>query len=174
MLKAGPIEVDWESERQPDKFRWSIQNVALSCKDQYQRFYASRARTCYFWRSGLTRKEVLTYVRCMVVASKRRSDVFTAISHPARRRMLDQLAEADRSVNSITVHFKMSRPAVSQHLRVLLDAGLVREQWHGREHRYRLVPEQLSPVRNWIGRYEQFWDDRLLRLQKQLSRTNKK
>ena len=101
-------------------------------------------------------------------------DVFMAISHPARRRMLDRLAEADRSVNAITEDFKMSRPAVSQHLRVLLDAGLVTEKWHGREHLYRLVPRRLSPVRVWIARYEQFWDDRLQRLQKQLAKKNKK
>ena len=48
-------------------------------------------------------------------------------------------------------HFQMSRPAVSQHLRVLLDAGLVTEQRHGRERRYRFVPERLGPVRDWIA-----------------------
>jgi DNA-binding transcriptional ArsR family regulator len=67
----------------------------------------------------------------------------------------------------------MSRPAVSQHLRVLLDAGLVTEQRHGRERRYRLVPARLGPVRDWIARYERFWDDRLERLQKQLSKRGK-
>lgn len=87
--------------------------------------------------------------------------------------MLDLLAEADRSVNTIAGHFQMSRPAVSQHLRVLLDAGLVTEQRHGRERRYRLVPEQLGPVRDWIAQYERFWDDHLLRLQKHLSKRSK-
>lgn len=51
--------------------------------------------------------------------------MFGAISHPARRRMLDLLVETDRSAGAIAGHFQMSRPAVSQHLRVLLDAGLV-------------------------------------------------
>lgn len=112
----------------------------------------------------------------MVTATARKAkvDVFMAISHPARRRMLDQLAKNDRSVNAITENFKMSRPAVSQHLRVLLDAGLVTEQWHGREHRYRLVAARLNPVRKWIAQYEQFWDDRLQRLQKQLAIGSKK
>src|SRR5262245_29466755 len=109
----------------------------------------------------------------MVVTPNRESDVFGAISHPARRRMLDLLAEAERSVSDIAGHFEMSRPAVSQHLRVLLDAGLVAEQRHGRERRYRLVPERLGPVRDWIAHYEQFWDDRLQRLQKQLSKRRK-
>jgi len=101
------------------------------------------------------------------------SDVFAAISHPARRRMLDLLTQAERSVSDIAGHFAMSRPAVSQHLRVLLDAGLVTEQRHGRERRYRLVPERLSPVRDWIAHYERFWDDHLQRLQKRLTNRSK-
>ena len=105
----------------------------------------------------------------MVVTSKQRDDVFTAISHPARRQLLDLLAQADRSVNAMAGHFKMSRPAVSQHLRILLDSGLVTEQRHGRERRYRLVPQRLSPVRDWLALYERFWDDRLQRLQALLS-----
>jgi DNA-binding transcriptional ArsR family regulator len=103
----------------------------------------------------------------------REPDVFGAISHPARRRMLDLLVEADRSVNTIAGHFPMSRPAVSQHLRILLDAGLVTEQRHGRERRYRLVPDRLGPVRDWIAHYERFWDDHLQRLSEHLSQMSK-
>ena len=84
--------------------------------------------------------------------------------------MLDLLAETERSVNTIAGHFEMSRPAVSQHLRILLEAGLVTEQRCGRERRYSLVPVQLGPVRDWIAHYERFWDDRLQRLQKLLSK----
>src|SRR5260370_34710565 len=89
-----------------------------------------------------------------MVTPDREPDVFGAISHPARRRMLDLLIEADRSVNALAGHFQMSRPAVSQHLRILLDAGLVTEQLHGRERRYRLVPAALGPERAWIAHYE--------------------
>ena len=77
---------------------------------------------------------------------EREPEVFGAISHPARRRMLDLLADGDRPVNAIAENFDMSRPAVSQHLRILLDAGLVAEQRHGRERRYHLRPERLEPV----------------------------
>ena len=110
----------------------------------------------------------------MVVTLDREQDVFGAISHPARRRMLDLLVEADRSVNAIAGHFQMSRPAVSQHLRILLDAGLVTEQRHGRERRYRLVAARLGPVRDWIAHYERFWDDHLQRLQRHLTKGNEK
>lgn len=88
--------------------------------------------------------------------------------------MLDLLAEADRSVNTIAGHFQMSRPAVSQHLRILLDAGLVTEQRHGRERRYHFVPERLTPVREWLAHYERFWDDRLGRLQQLLAKKKSK
>jgi len=110
----------------------------------------------------------------MVTTLDQEQEVFAAISHPARRRMLELLTDADRSVNGIAGHFVMTRPAVSQHLRVLLDAGLVTEHRHGRERRYHFVPERLGPVRNWIAHYERFWDDRLLRLQRHLSRGSKK
>jgi DNA-binding transcriptional ArsR family regulator len=110
----------------------------------------------------------------MMVTSDREQDVFGAISHPARRQMLDLLAETDRSVNTIAGHFQMSRPAVSQHLRILLDAGLVTERRRGRERHYCLVPAQLGPVREWLAHYERFWDDRLQRLQKYLSKGNEK
>ena len=122
----------------------------------------------------LTRKHILTYITRMVATASRQADVFAAISHPARRRMIDLLAAADGSVNAIAGHFAMSRPAVSQHLRVLLDAGLVTEQRHGRERRYHFVPERLGEVRDWIALYERFWDDRLQRLQKHLSKSSAK
>lgn len=105
----------------------------------------------------------------MGAKATRETDVFGAISHPARRQMLDLLAAADLSVSTLTDSFSMSRPAVSQHLRILLDAGLVTERRHGRERRYSLAPEGLGPVRDWVAHYDRFWDDRLLRLQRHLA-----
>ncbi len=96
--------------------------------------------------------------------------VFGAISHSARRRMLDLLADGDRPVKAIAAKFEISRPAVSQHLRVLLDAGLVTEQRRGRERRYQLAPERLAPVRDWLSHYERFWDDHFSRLQRHLEK----
>src|SRR4029453_6060833 len=106
----------------------------------------------------------------MPATAEREPEVFAAISHPARRRMLDLLADGDRPVNAIAGQFEMSRPAVSQHLRVLLDAGLLPEQRPGRERRYPPAPERLGPVRDWIAHYERFWDDHLQRLQRQLKK----
>ena len=98
-------------------------------------------------------------------------DLFKGLSDHLRRAILDLLAIEPLNVNQIADHFPdLSRPAISQHLRILLDAGLVTERRHGRERRYRLVPDQLGPVRDWIAHYERFWDDRLGRLQRQLSK----
>ena len=63
---------------------------------------------------GLTRKRLLTYSVRMVAASTTEPDVFTAISHAARRQMLDLLAGSDYSVKAIAGHFRMSRPAVAK------------------------------------------------------------
>ena len=106
----------------------------------------------------------------MRTATEPEPEVFNAISSPARRRILDLLVEGDQPVNQIAGHFEMSRPAISQHLRILVLAGLVSELRQGRERRYRLVPESLGPVRDWISHYERFWDDNFKRLQAHLAK----
>ena len=88
-------------------------------------------------------------------------DVFTAIAHPVRRALLDRLVAGDQPVNRLAEGFAMSRPAISQHLRVLREAGLVAERRSGREHRYRLQPERLEEVRDWLRQYEGFWQGNL-------------
>jgi DNA-binding transcriptional ArsR family regulator len=109
----------------------------------------------------------------MKPANEPEPGIFNAISSPARRRILDLLVEGDQPVNRIAGHFEMSRPAISQHLRILLIAGLVSELRKGRERHYRLVPEKLTPVRDWIGHYEKFWDDNFKRLQARLMKGNR-
>jgi DNA-binding transcriptional ArsR family regulator len=84
-------------------------------------------------------------------------DVFDAIAHPARRQILDLLREGEQPVNRLAAPFAMSRPAVSQHLRLLREAGLVSEHRVGRERRYRLQAEQLQAVEEWVRGYERFW-----------------
>ena len=89
------------------------------------------------------------------------ADVFAAIAHPVRRQLLDMLSKGDQSVNELATPFDMSRPAVSQHLRILLDVGLVSEQRQGRERRYQLHPEGLMQVQRWLQTYQRFWTNRL-------------
>ncbi len=84
-------------------------------------------------------------------------DVFDAIASPVRRALLDVLAGGARSVHDLAAPFDMSRPAVSQHLRVLREAGLVTEERVGRERHYRLDAGPLRAVTDWAAHYERFW-----------------
>ena len=89
------------------------------------------------------------------------ADVFDAIGHPVRRQVLDLLRSGPRPVHQIAPAFAMSRPAVSQHLRVLLDAGLVIERKVGRERHYQLDSRPLREVDEWVAEYESFWRERM-------------
>ena len=83
------------------------------------------------------------------------------MSDSTRRQILDRLARGDRRTKELTQGFAMSQPAISQHLKVLREAGLVRFDRRGREHWYALQPEALREVYDWLEHYRQFWDDKL-------------
>lgn len=93
-------------------------------------------------------------------------DVFQAIADPTRRAVLRLLAEREMPVMAITGHFAMTRTAVSKHLRVLTEAGLVKERKVGRETRYRLEPQPLQELQDWLQFYERFWENKLSALQR--------
>lgn len=100
------------------------------------------------------------------------ADVFTALAHPVRRQILDRLVTGEESVTQLAAPFAMTRPAISQHLRILKDVGLVTEEQHGREHYYRLQPQRLSEIRDWLQKYDRFWSNHLKDLGTYLERTN--
>jgi len=83
--------------------------------------------------------------------------VFRAIADPTRRAILDLLMAGERAVNDLLASFKMSQPAISQHLKVLRDAGLVAERRAGRQRLYRLEPAPLKAVHDWTAHYERYW-----------------
>ncbi|WP_088832375.1 ArsR/SmtB family transcription factor [Paenibacillus tyrfis] len=101
-----------------------------------------------------------------MTAPSRKTDVFQAIADPTRRQLLSMLGEREMPVTVISGHFPMSRTAVSKHLRILADAGLVKERKIGRETRYRLEPEPLLELKRWLTYYERYWDNKLLALQR--------
>lgn len=94
-------------------------------------------------------------------SSLQKTDVFQAIADPTRRKLLHMLGEQEMPVTVISGHFSMSRTAVSKHLRILADAGLVRQRKVGRETRYRLEPEPLLELKKWLAYYEQYWDNKM-------------
>jgi DNA-binding transcriptional ArsR family regulator len=87
--------------------------------------------------------------------------VFRAISDPTRRQMLELLRERDRTVLELAEPFRMSQPAVSQHLAVLRESGLVTARREGRNRVYRIEPETLRCVNDWVEHYRHFWTGKL-------------
>ena len=91
-------------------------------------------------------------------------DVFSAIAAPSRRAMLRMLAGREVPVMELAESFEMTLSAVSQHLTILKQAGLVTVRKDGRQRLYQLNPEPLREVSKWLDFYEPFWTDKLGRL----------
>jgi DNA-binding transcriptional ArsR family regulator len=91
-------------------------------------------------------------------------DTFGVISHPLRRAILERLAAGDSRVTELAAGMPVSRPAVSQHLRLMLDVGVVRERRAGRERYYSLSRDRLGEVERWLARLDGFWTGGLRRL----------
>ena len=93
------------------------------------------------------------------------SATLQAISDPTRRAIVDRLSRGPARITDIAAPFAMSLAAVSKHIKVLEYAGLVRRTRHGREHTLELEATPLREVASWAVRYEQYWTDRLDRLE---------
>jgi DNA-binding transcriptional ArsR family regulator len=83
--------------------------------------------------------------------------VFSALSHPTRRAVLTRLARGDASVGELAAPFAISPPAMSKHLRVLEEAGLVKRHLDGRLHRLQLIAAPMRSAAGWIAEYAGFW-----------------
>jgi DNA-binding transcriptional ArsR family regulator len=88
-------------------------------------------------------------------------DVFGAVSNPARRIILDALCHGPRTAGQLTGLLELSRPAASEHLAVLREVGLVREERQGRNRIYHLQPAGLAEVSGWVKQVEHYWNRRL-------------
>ncbi len=95
------------------------------------------------------------------MSASEKHDVFQAIADPTRRKVLQLLAEGDLPISEITSHFSMSRTAIAKHLHILSEAELVSGRKVGREKRFRLHPEPLAELKQWLSFYDQFWDNKL-------------
>jgi len=98
------------------------------------------------------------------------SELFAVLADDTRRKIVDLLAEHDRSVNELVDAFDVSQPAVSRHLRVLREAGLVRVDRSGQRRIYQLDGRRLAELDEWLAPYRRFWADRLDALEEQLDR----
>lgn len=97
------------------------------------------------------------------------TDVFAAVADPTRRLLLERLrAAGPQSVSELADPLPISRQAVTKHLDVLTDSGLVRWRRRGRQRVHELDPQPLRSIDEWLRPYAELWDDRLARLQKHL------
>ena len=99
-------------------------------------------------------------------------DTFVALADPTRRRIIESLAVGEASFGTIAEQFDMSRPAVSQHLKVLREAGIVTARADAQRRIYRLSDTGLDEIDAWLGKVRDFWSQRLDNLERMLGESD--
>jgi DNA-binding transcriptional ArsR family regulator len=102
-----------------------------------------------------------------------RRDVFQAIADPTRRAILGLLAAQALTLNALADNFNISRPAVSKHVKVLTECGLIEIKQQGRERYCEAKLDKLSEVNDWIAQYKKFWESKLDALELYLEKLQK-
>jgi DNA-binding transcriptional ArsR family regulator len=103
-----------------------------------------------------------------------RRDVFQAIADPNRRAILSLLAKQRLTLGDVANNFRISRPAISRHIKILAECGLIYVQQQGRERYCEARPEKLAEVSDWIDQYHQLWEQRFDQLDNLLVDMQKK
>jgi DNA-binding transcriptional ArsR family regulator len=106
-----------------------------------------------------------------------RRDVFQAIADPTRREIIDMVARQSLNLNSVAERFDVSRPAISKHIKILTECGLIEIRQQGRERFCEARLDKLSEVSDWVAEYKKFWESKLDSLEiylKELQTKNKK
>jgi len=101
-------------------------------------------------------------------------DPFNAVAEPKRRKLLEALGAAERSVNELVELLGWPQPMVSKHLGVLKKVGLVREHRAGRQRLYRVEMAKLKAIHDWVSPFERYWSERYERLDEVLQVMQKK
>ncbi|HAA15245.1 MAG TPA: transcriptional regulator [Cytophagales bacterium] len=90
-----------------------------------------------------------------------RRDVFQAIADPVRRDIIGLLAHERMNLNSVAENFSISRPAVSKHIKILTECGVVEITQTGRERYCTLQPKAFTEVKDWLDQYRELWEQKL-------------
>ena len=98
-----------------------------------------------------------------------KKDIFQAIADPTRRSILVMLALQAMTPNALAEHFDSSRQAVSKHIRILRDSGIVDQEKQGREIYYYLRPEKMKEIDDWLQQFRQLWEKRFDQLDQVLT-----
>ena len=103
-----------------------------------------------------------------------RRDVFQAIADPVRRDIIELLSKEEMTVNAVAEKFKVSRPAISKHLKILNECGIININQKGRERFCEIKPKTLIPAFMWIDQYRKLWEDRIDSFEEYLMQLQKK
>lgn len=103
-----------------------------------------------------------------------RRDVFQAIADPNRRRMIDLLVKEPLTINVLADKFQISRPAVSQHIKHLVECGIVEIKTKGRERHCKIKPGSLVPAFLWLEKFQQQWKERIDLFEEYINQTQSK
>src|SRR6187401_3108582 len=98
-----------------------------------------------------------------------RRDVFQAIADPTRREIINMLAYKSLNLNSVAENFNVSRPAISKHIKILTECGLVTINQQGRERYCEAKLDKLNEVSDWVEQYRKFWNAKLDALENYLT-----
>ncbi len=98
-----------------------------------------------------------------------RRDVFQAIADPTRRAIISMLAKQSLNLNAVAENFDVSRPAISKHIKILMECGLITIKQHGRERYCEARLQKLNEVSDWVEQYRQFWEKKLDALENYLT-----
>lgn len=98
----------------------------------------------------------------------REDDIFGALANPARRKLLALLAQGPLNAGQLAAQFALSRPAISEHMRILVNAGFASERQSGRERIYTLNQTPFQAMGAWLTPFETYWSNRLAILAKQI------
>ena len=103
-----------------------------------------------------------------------RRDIFQAIADPNRRQIIDLLAKEPMTLNAIADKFHISRPAVSQHIKHLVQCGVVEVEQKGRERYCKIQPRSLIPAFMWLEQYQKQWEERISSFEKYVNKLHSK
>jgi DNA-binding transcriptional ArsR family regulator len=101
-------------------------------------------------------------------------NALAALADPTRQRIVELLADGERSAGELAAEFRTSRPGVSRHLRVLRERGVVRARSDGRRRLYSLEPAPFAELDEWLARYRGFWTNRLDALETEIKRRRRR
>jgi len=90
-----------------------------------------------------------------------RRDVFQAIADPTRREIINLIAQQSLNLNAVAENFQVSRPAISKHIKILTECGLITIRQQGRERFCEARLDKLNEVSEWVEQYRQFWTEKL-------------